>query len=134
MTSLFHFEDRVHRRSLARAESLPMLFSRLLCQVLEHIGFPAKPRIERRRGCETVLTVERWWARPHAFHLPPPGSDEDESDDDSPRQDLSPIAENAGGSPAPVSPVSPPVSSAPPATPPVAPASVPQASMPSTSP
>ena len=26
MTSLFHFEDRVHRRSLPRAESLPLLF------------------------------------------------------------------------------------------------------------
>ena len=77
MTSLFHFEDRVHRWSLARAESLPMLFPRLLCQVLEHIGFPAEPRIERRRGCETVPTVERWRARPSAFHLPPPGLDKD---------------------------------------------------------
>ena len=47
MTSLFHFEDRVHRRSLARAESLPMLLPRLLCQVLEDIGFPVEPRIER---------------------------------------------------------------------------------------
>ena len=26
MTSLFHFEDRVHRRSLPRAESMPLLF------------------------------------------------------------------------------------------------------------
>ena len=134
MTSLFHFEDRVHRRSLPRAESLPMLFPRLLCQVLEHIGFPEEPLIERRHGCGTILTVERWRARPRAFNLPPPGSDEDEPDDDSPRRDLSPIAEHAGGPPSPVSPVSPPVSSAPPATPPVAPASVPQASMPSTSP
>ena len=144
MTSLFHFEDRVHRRSLPRAESLPMLFPRLLCQMLEHIGFLAKPRIERRRGCETILTVERWRARPRAFHLPSPRSVEDEPDDDSPRRDLSPIAEHAGGPPAPLSPVSPPISSAPPATPPVssappptpsvALASVPQASMPSTSP
>ena len=46
MTSLFQFEDRVHCRSLPRAESLPLLFPRLLCQVLEHIGFPAEPRIE----------------------------------------------------------------------------------------
>ena len=133
MTSLFNFGDRVHRRSLARAESLPMLFSHLLCQVLEHIGFPAEPCIERRRGCETILTVERWRARPHAFHLPPPGSDEDEPDDDSPRRDLSPIAEHTRGPPATVSPVSPPVPTAPPATPPVAPAPVPQASMPSAS-
>ena len=44
MTALFHFEDRVHHRSLPRAESLPLLFPRLLCQVLEHIGFPDEPR------------------------------------------------------------------------------------------
>ena len=31
MTSLFHFEDRVHRRSLPRAESMPFLFPRLIC-------------------------------------------------------------------------------------------------------
>ena len=125
MTSLFHFEDRVHCQTLPRAESLPMLFPRLLCQVLEHIGFPEEPRIERRRGCETILTVERWRARPRAFHLPPSGSDEDEPNDDSPRRDLSSIAKHAGGPPALVSSVSPPVSSAPPATPPIAPASVP---------
>ena len=134
MASLFHFEDRVHRRSLPRAESLPLLFPRLLCQVLEHIGFPAEPHIECRCGCEATLTIDRWLARPRAFHLPPPGLDEDEPDDDGPHQDLYPIAERAGGPPAPVSQVSPPVSSAPPATAQVAPALAPQASMPSTSP
>ena len=30
MTSLFHFEDKVHRRNLCRAESIPLLFPRLL--------------------------------------------------------------------------------------------------------
>ena len=59
LTSLFHFEDKVHRRSLPRAESLPLLFPCLLCQVLEHIGFPAEPRIECRRGCEATLTIDR---------------------------------------------------------------------------
>ena len=58
MTSLFQFEDRVHRRSLPRAESLPLLFPRLLGQVLKHIGFSAELRIERQRGCETTLTVQ----------------------------------------------------------------------------
>ena len=134
MTSLFYFEDRVHRRSLPRDESLPLLFPRPLCQVLEHIGFPVEPRIERRRGCEATLTIDRWRARTRAFHLPPPGSDEDEPDNDSPRRDLSPIFEHTREPPTPVSPVSPPVSSAPPATPPVAPALVPQDPMPSTSP
>ena len=44
MTTLFHFEDKVHRKSLSQAESTPLLFSRLLFQVLEHIGFPDEPR------------------------------------------------------------------------------------------
>ena len=43
MTSLFHFEDKVHHRNLTRAESIPLLFPRLLCQVLEHMGFPVEP-------------------------------------------------------------------------------------------
>ena len=29
MTSLLHFEDKVHRKGLARAESLPLLMPRL---------------------------------------------------------------------------------------------------------
>ena len=134
MTSLIHVEDRVHRRSLPRAESLPLLFPRLLCQVLEHIRFLAEPRLEHRRGSEATLTIDRWKARPQAFDLPPSGSYEDEPTNDSPRGDLSSIAQHTGVPPAPVSPVSPPVSSAPPATAPVAPAPVPQAPMPSTSP
>ena len=93
--------------------------------MLDHIGFLAEPRIERRRGSEATVTIDRWRARPRAFHLPSLGSDEDEPDDDSPRRDLSPIAEHAGGPPAPVSQMSPPVSSAPSATAPVAQASIP---------
>ena len=49
MTSLFHFKDKAHRRNLTRAESTPLLFPRLLCQVLEHINFPAEPMLELRR-------------------------------------------------------------------------------------
>ena len=45
MTSLFHFEDKVHRRSLSRAKATPFLFPRLLCQVLEHLGFLDEPRL-----------------------------------------------------------------------------------------
>ena len=46
MTSLFHFEDKVHRRNLIRAESTPLLFLRLLCQVLKHLGFPDELQLE----------------------------------------------------------------------------------------
>ena len=59
MTSLLHFEEKVHRKGLAQAESLPLLMSRLLSQVLEHLGFPEEPRIERRISCTQVLSTER---------------------------------------------------------------------------
>ena len=51
MTSLLHFEEKVHRKGLARAESLPLLMPRLLSQVLEHLGFPEEPHIEQRISC-----------------------------------------------------------------------------------
>ena len=59
MTSLLHFEEKVHRKGLARAESLPLLMPRLLSQVLEHLGFPEEPRIEQRISCTQVLSTER---------------------------------------------------------------------------
>ena len=51
MTALLHFKDKVHRKGLARAESLSLLMLRLLSQVLEHLGFPEEPRIERSIRC-----------------------------------------------------------------------------------
>ena len=59
MTSLLHFEEKVHRKGLAQAESLPLLMPRLLSQVLEHLGFPEEPRVERRISCTQVLSTER---------------------------------------------------------------------------
>ena len=59
MTSLLHFEEKVHRKGLARAEGLPFLMPRLLSQVLEHLGFPEEPCIERRISCTQVLSMER---------------------------------------------------------------------------
>ena len=59
MTSLLQFEEKVHRKVLARAESLPLLMPRLLSQVLEHLGFPEDPRIEWRISCTQVLSTER---------------------------------------------------------------------------
>ena len=64
MTSLFHFGDKVHYKSLPRAEPTPLLFPRLLFQVLEHIGFPDEPRLEHRRDCEAILTVDQWQLMP----------------------------------------------------------------------
>ena len=77
MTSLFHFEDKFHHRNLTRAESIPLLFPRILCQVLEHMGFPVELQLERSRDCEAILTVDKWQLLPRAQHLPPQDIAED---------------------------------------------------------
>ena len=59
MTSLLHFEEKVHRKDLARAETFPLLMSRLLSQVLEHLGFLEEPHIEQRISCPQVLSTVR---------------------------------------------------------------------------
>ena len=59
MTALLHFEDKVHHKGLARAESIPLLMLRLLSKVLEYLGFPEEPRIERMIRCPLVLSMER---------------------------------------------------------------------------
>ena len=89
MTALLHFEDKVHRKGLARAESLPLLMPRLLSQVLEHLGFPEEPRIERRIRCPQVLTMERAMVMPISFLLQQQDQEEvpDEQAEDSQRRD-----------------------------------------------
>ena len=69
MTCLLDIEDKVHRKGLARAESLPLLMPRLLCQVLEHLGFREEPQIEMRVRCPQVLLMERAMVMPLSFIL-----------------------------------------------------------------
>ena len=69
MTSFMHFVEKVHRKDLVRADSLPLLMSRPLCQVLEHLGFPKEPRIKRRIRCPLVLSLERVMTMPKSFLL-----------------------------------------------------------------
>ena len=59
MTSLLHFEEKVHRKDLARTETFPLLMPRLLSQVLEHLGFLEEPHIERRISSPQVLSTEQ---------------------------------------------------------------------------
>ena len=59
MTSLMHFEEKVHYKGLAPAERLPLLMPQLLSHVLEHLGFPEEPCIELRISCTQVLSTER---------------------------------------------------------------------------
>ena len=76
MTALLHFEDKVHPKGLARAKGLPLLMPRLLSQVLEHLGFPEEPRIEKRIRCPQVLSMERSLVMPISFLLQQPDQEE----------------------------------------------------------
>ena len=60
MAALLYFDKKVHRKKLLRADSIPLLFPRLLCQILEHLGYPAEPQHERRRICREIFTLDKW--------------------------------------------------------------------------
>ena len=90
MTSLLHFEDKVHRKGLARVESLPLLMPQLLSYVLENLGFPEEPRIERRIRCPQVLSMERAMVMSISFLLQQQDQEKvpDEEAKDSMRRDV----------------------------------------------
>ena len=69
MTSLLQFEEKVHRRDLARAESIPLLMPRLLSYILEQMGFPEEPGIEMRDRCLHIVSVDRVMTMPVHFHI-----------------------------------------------------------------
>ena len=48
MVAFLYFEEKVHKK-LQRADAIPLLFPRLLCQILEHLGYPSDPQLERKR-------------------------------------------------------------------------------------
>ena len=60
MAALLHFEEKVHRKKLLLEDAISLLFPRLLCQILEHLGYPAEPQHERRRICQEIFTIDRW--------------------------------------------------------------------------
>nr|CAN61849.1 hypothetical protein VITISV_016507 [Vitis vinifera] len=78
MTSLLHFEEKVHQKKLQRADVIPLLFPRLLCQILEHLGYPGEPRLERRHHCREDFSLDKWhhlaayFAPQGAPAVPPP--------------------------------------------------------------
>ena len=76
MTLLLQFEDKVHRKDLARAESIPLLMPRLLSYVLEQMGFLEEPGIEMRDRCPQVVSVDRVMTMPVHFHIRPQDREE----------------------------------------------------------
>ncbi|RVW68999.1 hypothetical protein CK203_061085 [Vitis vinifera] len=51
MAALLYFEEKVHRKKLQQADTIPLLFPRLLCHILEHMGYPTEPHLECRHHC-----------------------------------------------------------------------------------
>ena len=92
MTAFFHFEDKIHSKNLTWAEAIPLLFPRLLSQVLEHLRFLSKPQLELHRVCEAIFTIEKWQFVPGAPHLPLREPTEDEPADDQLVEDQPPPA------------------------------------------
>ncbi|RVW34498.1 hypothetical protein CK203_110306 [Vitis vinifera] len=60
MVAFLYFEEKVHRKKLQGADTIPLLFLRLLCHILEHIGYPTEPHLERRHHCREHFTLDQW--------------------------------------------------------------------------
>ena len=60
MAALLYFEEKVHKKKLQRADAIPLLFPRLLCQILENLGYSSDPQLERKRICREVFTLDKW--------------------------------------------------------------------------
>ncbi|KAL6310576.1 hypothetical protein AAG906_015314 [Vitis piasezkii] len=60
MDTLLYFEEKVHRKKLQRADAIPLLFMRLLCHILEHMGYPTEPHLERCHHCREHFTLDQW--------------------------------------------------------------------------
>ena len=60
MAAFLYFEDKVHRKKLQRADTIPLLFPRLLYHILEHMGYPIEPHLERRHHCREHFTLDQW--------------------------------------------------------------------------
>ena len=118
MTALLHFEEKVHRKDLARAEAFPLLMPRLLSHVLEHLGFLEEPHIKRRVSCPQVLSTERSLYMPLSIILQQQGEAADDVTEDLPRDEQPVPEEEVERTLAPVSspPVPPPAAPAPPET------------------
>ena len=60
MATLLYFKEKVHRKKLQRAYAIPLLFPRLFCHILEHMGYPTEPHLERRHHCREHFTLDQW--------------------------------------------------------------------------
>ena len=108
MTAFLHFEEKVHRKGLARAEAIPLLMSRLLCHILDHLGFPEEPRVERWQSCPIIVSLERTLSMPLSFLLHQQEEVVDDYAEDLPRgEQLVSVPDSSPTVPPPPTPASP---------------------------
>ncbi|RVW72997.1 putative mitochondrial protein [Vitis vinifera] len=69
----------VHRKKLLRANAIPLLFLRLLCQILEHLGYPSKPQLEGRCIYRMIFTLDKWMSMTAYDAEPEPQLDTEQS-------------------------------------------------------
>ena len=88
---------------------------RLLCHVLEHLGFSEEPRIERRQSCAMIVSHERTLSMQLSFLFRQQEDIEDDYAEDLPRDEQPVPVAGVEGTLVPDSslPVSPPTASAP---------------------
>ena len=60
MTALLYFEEKVHEKKLLRVDVIPLLFPRLLYQILEHLGYHYESQLECRCICREIFTLDKW--------------------------------------------------------------------------
>ena len=72
MTSLLHFEEKVHKKKLQRVDAIPLLFPRVLYQILEHLGYPSEPQLEHRLIFRELFTLDKW--NRLTTYVAPPGA------------------------------------------------------------
>ncbi|XP_034706214.1 vegetative cell wall protein gp1-like [Vitis riparia] len=102
MAALLYFKEKVHRKKLQQADMIPLLFLRLLCHILEHMGYPIEPHLERHHHCLEHFIPDQWTQLAE-------------------RNSTELAHEAAPPKPVPPVPVPPAVSTDPPATPPISP-------------
>ena len=75
MTAPLYFEEKVHKKKLLRADVIPLLFPRLLCHILEHLGNPSEPQLERKRIFREIFTLDKWTSMTLMMHSQEPQLD-----------------------------------------------------------
>ncbi|KAL6311967.1 hypothetical protein AAG906_026367 [Vitis piasezkii] len=74
LAALLYFEEKVHKKKLQRADCIPLLFPRLLCQILEHLGYPSSLTGEKAnlRARRTSQDIYRGYSSCSAIPRAPP--------------------------------------------------------------